>query len=157
MPDISRITILKPARWYAWHDRSPVRLRQEQEAMKSRFPDFTLVRGDDGQLGWVGWLKSNRSNRYKVLIDYPGNFPHEEPRAFLLEPRFTSQHMWKDGHLCLMYPDGSTWQTNTTCATILAIVAAWIFAYENHKAKCRRDDGGPCMDPQCPDWPGKKL
>ena len=125
--------------------------------MKMRFPKFVLTKGDDDAFGWVGWLESNRGNRYKVLVDYPKNFPHEEPRAFILEPKFTSQHMWKDGHLCLMYPDDSTWQTNTTCATIMAIVAAWIFAYENHKANCRREAGEPCGDPLCPDWPGDKL
>ncbi len=148
---------LKPVTWYAWHDKMPTRLRQETEAMHSRFPDFKLTRGNDGKLGWVGKLKSNRGNSYRVLIDYPENFPHEEPRAFIIDPRFVCQHMWKDGHLCLMYPDGGTWQTNTTCATIVAIVAAWIFSYENHQANCRRASGKPCMDPQCKHWPGKKL
>lgn len=152
-----KITRLKPVCWYAWHDRMPARLHQEQAAMKSRFPSFTLTRGDDGKLGWVGYLYSNRDNRYKVLVDYPEDFPYEEPRAYVLEPRFTSQHMWKDGHLCLMYPDGTTWKTNTTCATIVAIVAAWIFSYENHKYACKRSAGKPCMDSQCPDWPGRKL
>jgi hypothetical protein len=140
-----------------WFQHHPARLRQEQEAMKSRFPDFTLTRGDDGALGWVGFLTSNRGNRYKVLIDYRDGFPHEEPYAFILQPRFVSQHMWKDGHLCLMYPGGSTWRTNTTAASLLAIVAAWIFSYETHKEKCRRDHGNPCMDPKCPHWPGDKM
>lgn len=125
--------------------------------MKSHFPEFTLTSGNDGKLGWVGYLTSNRGKRYKVLVDYRDGFPHEEPYAYILEPRFTSQHLWNDGHLCLMYPDGTTWKTNTTAATILAIVAAWIFSYENHKTKCRRDGGKPCRDPQCPHWPGKKL
>jgi ubiquitin-protein ligase len=152
------VAVIKPMRWYSsWYEQKPARLRQEQEAMKTRFPSFSLVRGDDGKLGWVGTLTSNRNHKYKVLIDYPDNFPHEEPSAYILSPRFTSQHMWKDGHLCLMYPDGSTWQTNTTCATILAIVAAWIFAYEQHKAKCKRNEGKPCMDPKCPHWPGDKM
>ena len=93
---------LKDVCWYAWHDRMPLRLSQEQEAMKNRFPHFVLTRGDDGALGWVGWLKSNKGNRYKVLIDYPQEFPHKEPKAYILEPRFASQHLWKDGHLCLM-------------------------------------------------------
>lgn len=150
-------TILKPARWHAWHEKMPMRLRQEQDVMNARFPGFTLTRGDGGKLGWLGWLTSNRRNRYRVLIDYPQDFPFSEPRAYILEPRFVCQHMWKDGHLCLMYPEDSTWQTNTTSATILAIVAAWIFSYENHKANCRRDGGSPCFDPKCPDWPGDKL
>ena len=144
---------LKPA----WHERMPARLKQETVAMQDRFPDFKLVRGSGSTLGWVGCLKSNRGNRYKVQLVYSDNFPHEEPRAFIEEPNLVSQHMWEDGHLCLMYPDGGTWQTNTTCATMIAIVAAWLFCYENHQANCRRNSGKPCMDPQCKHWPGKKL
>lgn len=151
-------TRLKEAVWYSWYERTPLRLRQEQEAMQSRFPRFSLIRGDNGAIGWVGWLKSNRDNEYKVLIDYPEHFPHEEPQAYIIEPHIKSQHMWKDGHICLMYPEDNTWQTKTTCATITAIVAAWIFSYENHSEKCRRGPSRtPCMDPQCPDWPGQKL
>lgn len=141
-----------------WYQHHPKRMIQEQEAMATRFAGFQLVRGDDGALGWLGYLTSNRGNRYKILVDYRTGFPHEEPYAFIIEPKIISQHMWKDGHLCLMYPDGTVWKTNTTAATMVAIVAAWIFCYEDHKANCSRGKGGkPCMDPKCPHWPGDKM
>ncbi len=37
-----------------WFQHHPVRLRQEQEAMQSRFNVFQLKRGGDGGRGWVG-------------------------------------------------------------------------------------------------------
>lgn len=148
--------LLSRTRWCAWYDKDPRRLRLEQEAMHSRFSGFVLTKGDREQLGWVGTLTSNRGRRYKVLVEYTDEFPHSAPGAYIVEPQIKSQHMYGDSHLCLMYPGEGTWQTNTTCAQIVALVSAWIFAYETHAENCQRSAGGPCLNPRCPDWPGPK-
>jgi ubiquitin-protein ligase len=148
--------VLKPVTWHAWHTANPIRLKQERDAMAKRFPSFVLTKGHNEKLGWAGALTSNRGKHYKVLVEYSEDFPNSEPAAYILEPRFISQHMWKNKRLCLMYPGDGTWKTNTTCASIVALVAAWIFAYENHATKCQRNSGRPCLDPECPDWPGPK-
>jgi hypothetical protein len=145
-------THLQPAIWYSdlWYETNPGRLLLEKKAMEERFPQFQLVRDGD-QLVWVGTLTSNRDNTYEIALYYPGDFPAAAPKVYPINPAITSwkdqrtgelQHQWNDGSLCLYNPDDRTVNTNTTAATVMAIAAAWFFAYESWLESGKQD------------WPG---
>lgn len=139
--------------WGNWYLENPRRLLQEQDAMHQKYPGFVLTAGEGGDLAWVGILRG----RYEVSLTCPPNFPYSPPAAKIHKPAIVSQHMYRGSHLCLMRGDENTWQTGTSCATLVGLMAAWIFCYEQHEANCQRAPGGtPCRDPQCPDWPGPK-
>lgn len=119
-----------------WYERNPARLVQEQKAMERRFPGFKLHR-DGTKLVWVGILTTNRNERYELAVEYPDNFPDQEPKVFPIEPTIAIwrddnmlQHQYNDGSLCLFHPNDRFWEANTTAATVVATAAAWLFAYE---------------------------
>ncbi|EFO81188.1 hypothetical protein OSCT_0922 [Oscillochloris trichoides DG-6] len=134
------LTTLRPMRWHAtWYDQNPARLILEKRAMESRFPRFQLF-NDGGQLVWTGKLESNRGNTYEIALYYPESFPNEPPLVFPINPVITVykdevagrlKHQYNDGHLCLYYPGDRTFAANTTAATVVAVAAAWFFAYES--------------------------
>ena len=144
---------------HLWQNKHPDRLRHEIFAMRERFNDsFRLTMGDDGSLAWDGFLTTNRGNTYRVGLIYPNEFPYEVLSAYVLSPRFPSQHMDREGKLCLMMRDDNVWQTITTAVAIVALTAAWLFAYETHEERCRDGSyGAPCRIGSCPYWPGKKF
>lgn len=134
-------TELRPMRWHSqprWFEQNPARLVLEKRAME-RFPGFQLVR-DNSQLVWVGTLETNRGNRYEIALYYPDNFPDEPPKVYPINPAVTVwkdeeagrlKHQYNDGHLCLYYPGDRTFASQTTAATVVAVAAAWFFAYES--------------------------
>ena len=136
-----------------WYEREPQRMVSESDAMAQRYSRFELKPTDLGNLAWVGYLVSNQSNRYKVAVVYSPRHPHEHPLAYILEPKLRSLHQYGDGSLCLMR-NGETWLPMSTAATMVPLIAAWLFAHERHQRKCRRDGGRPCGVFSCPDWPG---
>lgn len=133
-------TTIKPQRWFnqSWYRSNPARVVIEQRAMRARFPQFEL-REDRGQLLWLGTLTTNRGNSYQVAVYYPDDYPNSEPKVFPIEPAITVwkdqrkgllMHQFRDGSLCLFHPDDRFVQQNTTVATVVAVAAAWFFAYE---------------------------
>jgi hypothetical protein len=134
-------TTLRPMSWHSeslWYDRNSARLVLEKKAMETRFPSFQLVR-DGTQLVWIGTLESNWGNRYEIALYYPDNFPDTPPKVFPINPALEVykdpttgrlKHQFNDGHLCLHYP-GESFGQNTTAATVIAVAAAWFFAYES--------------------------
>jgi ubiquitin-protein ligase len=130
-PDASeKGTTIKPNRWYSdWWKTYPGRLSLEKEVMEERFPQFEL-KSSDGQLTWHGALKSHHNNYYEIAVVYPSTYPYDSPEAYVLDPKVEAKHMYKNGKLCLMYPTDRTWGQSSTAATIIALVAAWIFSYE---------------------------
>lgn len=143
---------LKPTRWYAaWFEVNPSRLLLEQQSMNEKFPQFQLFRnGND--LSWVGSLTTNRNNPYLLNVRYPAKFPYEAPQVFPVEPVIQVndasnpgryKHQYPDGHLCLYYPGDYTFSPNTTAATVVAVAAAWLFAYESWVESGYRDWPGP--------------
>src|SRR5258708_19078972 len=105
--------------------------------MAQRFPRFKLVNQPDF-LGWVGTLLTPFENTYKVLVRYPPNFPSQPAEVFPIDPPIEViradgtrlQHQYSDGHMCLSYPGDKTFTSRTTAATITAVAAAWLFAYD---------------------------
>ena len=121
-----------------WYETNPARLIKEQRIMETRFPQFQLVR-DDRQLVWVGTIETNRGNRYEIALYYPDDFPARPPKVYPINPPISSwedrtagrlKHQWNDGSLCLDYPSDKTLNVNATAATVIAMAAAWFFAYE---------------------------
>jgi hypothetical protein len=135
----------------AWYDYDPQRVILEQQVMAQRFPHFQLVRRGPA-LCWVGTLVTNRGNRYSILVEYPEHFPTQAPTVYPLDPVVDStdlygqlKHQYPDGKLCLYYPGDRTFARETTAATVVAVAAAWFFAYESWLESGKRD------------WPGQEL
>jgi ubiquitin-protein ligase len=143
-------TYLKSQVWYAqWYDREPARVAIEQKAMQTRFPQFSLIKLEDGRFAWNGVITSNNDNRYTILVIYPPDFPNKAPDVYPVDPPLDAgNHQYSDGRLCLYYPQDQSFQTNTTAATVVAVAAAWFFAYEIWVAagRGRADWPGPGGD-----------
>jgi len=141
-----------------WYNKYPERLRWETHAVQERYDNFTLTMGRPGDIAWDGYLTTNRGNTYRVAVIYPEHYPFIAPSAFLLSPRLQSQHLSKDGKMCLMTIDDNVWRTNSTAVVIIALAAAWLFAYETHEENCRLGPGySPCREEKCICWPGPKV
>lgn len=131
----------------AWYERLPERLVLEGQVMRERFPQFQLVCDGNGVLSWRGSLRTNRGNVYELAIIYPTSFPDDAPQAKPINPAIEVfrngrggrlQHQYSDGLLCLYYPGDRTMQKDTTAATVVALAAAWLFAYESWLESGRR-------------------
>jgi len=143
-----------PHCWHSfWYESNPARLVLEKQAMSTRFPGFVLRKLDEGRLAWLGALHTNRGNQYEIAVIYPFNFPREVPLVFPVDPpiqvwderQFRQRHQYPDGHLCLYYPSDRNFDANATAATVIAVAAAWFFAYE-----CWFDSGKQV-------WPGPEA
>lgn len=134
----------------SWFNLDPERLLIEQEAMAQKFPQFQMLRLEDDNLGWLGTLTTNRENSYTLLVEYPAAFPDKPPTVKPVEPDFLAldtegklKHQYPDGKLCLFYPGDRTFSRRTTAAAVIAVTAAWLFAYESWL-----ETGA---------WPGKEI
>lgn len=135
-------TEVKDTRWYSsnWWDQNSGRVLEEEKVMEDLFPDFELRELDDS-LAWRGTLRSNRGNRYEVAVVYPEHYPNPDkaPEAFILDPdikRSETKHLWPNGRLCLFHPDdhaSRSWRKDSTAATVVSWVGAWIFAHEHYQ------------------------
>jgi hypothetical protein len=147
-------TSLGATRWHSeWYERTGERLVLEQRAMSDRFPQFQLFQ-DGAELLWRGRLTTNDGNAYEIMIKYPRTFPDDPPEAYPLEPPVAAyktersgvpKHQYHDGRLCLYYPADRTLQKETTAATVVALSAAWLFAYEQWLKSGKKH------------WPGKEA
>jgi hypothetical protein len=135
----------------AWYEYDPQRLLIERKAMALKFPQFKLLKRENA-LCWFGALESNRGNKYEILVEYPEHFPNLAPAVFPVSPEVNStdltgqlKHQYPDGKLCLYYPGDRTFSRDTTAATVIAVAAAWFFAYESWL------ESGKQL------WPGQEL
>ena len=116
--------------------------RAEVEAMRARFPEFTLTQPDVVTLRWEGWLWSSLdpSRSYQVLVTYPATFPDEAPDVRIAEPELPpdTPHMLVGRRPCLYYPTQGPRHgydpARTTAATLVAWTALWIHAFETWQA-----------------------
>lgn len=122
-----------------WYESNPARLLLEKQAMSTRFPGFVMRKMNDGRLAWLGSLETNSGSQYEVVVLYPHDFPREVPLVYPIDPpinvwdekQFRQRHQYPDGHLCLYYPSDRTFDNSATAATVIAVAAAWLFAYES--------------------------
>ena len=134
-----------------WYERDPSRLVLEQQAMRDRFPRFQMAR-DQGEIMWVGPIRTPKGNVYQVAIKYPPAFPERPPDAYPVDPAIAVyksgwsgalEHQYADGRMCLYFPGDRNLQEDATAATVVALAATWLFAYESWL------DSGKSV------WPGK--
>lgn len=146
-------TVLQPSRWALhWYERDKARFVLEQRVMVQKFPQFRLFRQDDA-LCWLGQLTTNRGNGYELLVRYPDEFPYKAPLVYPYNPvlKVTDpltgkpKHQYPDGRLCLYFPGDETFSPNTTAASVVAVAAAWLFAYELW------------LEAGCLEWPGPEA
>jgi ubiquitin-protein ligase len=85
----------------------------------------------DGDITWLGKLKTWTQKTYDVQLIYPMAFPFTPPRVFVISPKIArSRHIYEDGHLCLFHHDDKAWQPKTTAATMMSWVSLWLHCYE---------------------------
>jgi hypothetical protein len=139
----------------------PERLLLEKREMARRFPQFELYL-TDGYLSWVGKLETNRGHSYRLDVRYPDDFPYKAPLVYPIDPPIEAcidegntrfKHQYPDGHLCLFYPGDKTFSPRTTAAAVVAVAAAWLFAYESWLESGRTDWPGQ----EAPDIPLEEL
>lgn len=125
------------APWYLKEALQP-RLVAEFEAVKARFPGFDLRKDGQGDLYWIGVLRTNFGASYRLKISYPPDFPHRPPVAFVVQPALQpSPHRYSaggDSALCLFNPQQAHSQSfdpaRTTAAAVIAWSAEWLACYE---------------------------
>ncbi len=153
--NIPETSQLKPTRWQAdWHELDPRRLVFERNMMTEKFPSFRMHRLQDGRLAWSGTLESNRGNQYQILLVYPEQFPWKPPMVYPVNPPIRAveqegnkfKHQYPDGHLCLYFPADRDFDVKTSAATVVAVTAAWFFAYECWLESDRKQWPGPEID-----------
>ena len=129
------VAMIKKQTWYArrrqWHTVKPQLLKREQHAMLRLYPDMEIGSTPDGDITWLGKLKTWTQKSYDVQLIYPMAFPFTPPRVFVISPKIArSRHIYEDGHLCLFHHDDKAWQPKTTAATMMSWVSLWLHCYE---------------------------
>ncbi len=124
----------------SWWDKYPHRLQTERMLMAERFPQFQLAESKrhEGLLAWQGWLRTNYGTVYWIEIIYGKDYPHREPKTYVLRPQLVrgTPHMYLDRSLCVhVHP----WQPDSSTAVALVPVAAeWLFHYDRWRLNgCR--------------------
>lgn len=95
-----------------------------------RFPGFTYRR-ERGVAVWRGTLQPRPfSQKYRVAVYYKlSSFPTVRVICPALVPK--APHLWKDGTLCLYYPQEKQWRRDMLIATtIIPWTALWLYYYE---------------------------
>lgn len=112
-----------------WFERYPARLAAERDVMRSRFPGFTLIEAEGGDLCWVGILEPVAGREFVLAVSYPDRYPYEEPRIYVLDPPLQpgTPHVYENGALCV-HPAGR-WDPSRTVAGSLALASAWLVMY----------------------------
>lgn len=91
-----------------WYERDPMLLQAEKEAMSRDFPQFSLIKLNDGRLAWVGDVKLNvmGDNSWRLMAVYQPNHPVQQMGSsvyvYLVEPSIEAlieQLGWRPHHL----------------------------------------------------------
>ena len=102
------ITANKLATLLQWYERDPVLLEAEKAAMNRDFPQFSLIKLNDGCLAWVGDVSLNvmGNNSWRLMAVYQSNHPEQRMgssvHVYLVEPRIEDmieQLGWRPHHL----------------------------------------------------------
>jgi len=91
-----------------WYERDPMLLEAEKAAMNRDFPQFQLIKLNDGRLAWVGDVRLNvmGNNKWRLMAVYQANHPVQQMGSsvyvYLVEPRIEDmieQLGWRPHHL----------------------------------------------------------
>lgn len=145
------ITANKLATLLQWYERDPVLLEAEKAAMARDFPQFSLIRLNDGSLAWVGDVKLNvmGNNAWRLMAVYQSNHPDQcmgsSVHVYLVEPRIEDMieqlgwrphHLLRDSnnrdYLCTTeagYVKASKTQS-TSANTVLRWAIKWLLCFE---------------------------
>jgi hypothetical protein len=110
----------------------PARLRQEVEIMEEG-SRATLLQANDGSVYWAERIRGESGQAYTLTVEYPNRFPHERPKAFIVDPPLTkAPHMFSDGSLCLFDDPGEV-DIKCTALVVRNRAVTWLLAYEAWK------------------------
>ena len=130
-------TLIPEQKWNReWWDERPNRVEKEKFAVKENYPHFSFGK-HERTMFCHGWLTTNSDNDYNVVIAYPDNYPYSPPMPYIEEPDldpYDNPHMYTNGELCVLETSDKTWQTNSTAATMIGLVGAWLHAFEEWQA-----------------------
>ena len=109
----------RPKAWYERADGTEL-LRSERALIQEHYPSLSYRPDPDGgQLHLEGEIVLQSdcgvSTPISVRIDFPTNYPKNEPRAYDTAGRFPpsdDRHIFKDGQFCLWLPPCSRWEGN---------------------------------------------
>ena len=142
-----------------WYETNRMLFEAEKQAMKEKFPDFTLDKLDDGRLFWFGTLapgiyesKFGIKKEYAVMAIYNNNHPEQcmgsSVRVYPVEPEVEElsetlykatgeypYHLLRDStdnkYLCTNNAeDQKIGSTVTTAASVLLWAVKWLMSYE---------------------------
>lgn len=138
-----------------WYETNPTLLQMEKIAMSRSFPEFNLEKLEDDRLCWIGVLepgiyesKFGKKRQYHIMAVYDNNHPFQRMgssvRVYPLMPDvdemiasagFSPTHLLRDDsgniYLCTNEAnDQKVGTTTTTAASVLAMAAKWLIAFE---------------------------
>lgn len=141
----------KLANLLQWYERDPMLLEAEKSAMTRDFPQFSLIKLNDGRLAWVGDVKLNvmGNNSWRLMAVYQPNHPEQRMGSsvyvYLVEPSIESlieqlgwrpHHLLRDSnnrdYLCTTeagYVKASKTQS-TSANTVLRWAIKWLLCFE---------------------------
>lgn len=141
----------KLANLLQWYERDPMLLEAEKAAMARDFPQFSLIKLDDGRLAWVGDVKLNvmGDNSWRLMAVYQPNHPEQRMGSsvyvYLVEPSveflieqlgWRPHHLLRDSnnrdYLCTTeaeYVKASKTQS-TSANTVLRWAIKWLLCFE---------------------------
>lgn len=135
-----------------WYERDPMLLEAEKAAMRRDFPQFSLIKLDDGRLAWVGDVNlgvQDDSWSWRLMAVYQPNHPVQQMGSsvyvYLVEPSidylieqldWRPHHLLRDSnnrnYLCTTeasYVKASSTQV-TSANTVLRWAIKWLLCFE---------------------------
>lgn len=111
-----------------WYEEKPKRLKAELVLIRQIYPEAWAIK-EKGRLV-ICYYILGRKAKYFVKVVYPDDFPFEEPRAYVVEPKIThAQHRWlEDNSLCV---EGNVEPPNVSGKIIIDWSIGWLRVYEN--------------------------
>lgn len=95
------------------------RFARDQKSLAEAFPDLAFRTDEEaGRVSLEGTLtlvaECGVPTRIAIRIDFPVDYPYEEPRAYEIGGRFAhvvDRHFFEDGQCCLWLPPESRWNS----------------------------------------------
>ncbi|MDP3668027.1 MAG: hypothetical protein Q8R50_15200 [Sediminibacterium sp.] len=113
-------------------------LMHQQGALRSYFPDSTIIRHGETELIWIHTLTPTPlSNSYKIKLHYKAtegvNVYVLEPKLALAKGKLLLPHVYSTAkqQLCLYYPDGNEFHNGMFYVrSIIPWTSEWLYHYE---------------------------